>query len=143
VPNGGSTRRSGPVARILDRLSESRVSLATFLGQARGLELEGDALRITVGASQGFLRNALELPENLASIREAATAVLGRPIEVQVAGPAGAQPGGSAGTPVLPAGEGEPGSRREALIGQALKDPAVRAAMEAFKGQIVNIREGS
>ena len=140
-PAQRNSQKTGPVGRILDRLAETRVSLATFLGQARGLELEGDALRITAGASQGFLRNALELPENLASIREAATAVLGRPIEVLVA--AGAQPGGGPGASDQPAGDAEPGSRREALIGQALKDPAVRAAMEAFKGQIVNVREGS
>ncbi len=155
-PARASSARSGPAARILDRLGETRISLTTILGQARGLELEGDTLTIIVGESQGFLRNSLEQPENLTAIREAAAAVVGRPVQVRVSQGASAShagaadPGAASGAeaggaePSMPAGGAPEGaSRREALIGQALKDPAVRAAMDAFKGQIVNVREGS
>ncbi|HEY3177050.1 MAG TPA: DNA polymerase III subunit gamma/tau [Candidatus Polarisedimenticolia bacterium] len=131
---------SREATRLLQRLSDRKVSLAAFLNQARGLRLEGDAFIVTIQPKQGFIRAALESPENLEVIREEASALLGRPAVVRVeeealaADDLSAVEGGQAGD--------DASRRRERLIDEALKEPAVRAVMDMFKGQIVDIREG-
>jgi DNA polymerase-3 subunit gamma/tau len=149
-PAGGATPPSGraaaprgtasrEVARLLERISERKVSLATFLDQARAIALEDDTFVVTIQPKQGFIRSALESEENLAVIREEASAVLGRPAQIRVAeeAPPADDLADVAGQQI-----GDDASRRrERLISEALKEPAVRAAMDMFKGQIVDIRE--
>jgi hypothetical protein len=115
------------------------MSLATFLGQARGITIEGDTVVISVAEKQGFLRNALDSPENLAVIQEEAGAALGRPMQVRVAQEA---PPSDDLTAVAGRGVDDASSKRERLISEALKEPVVRTMMDLFKGQIVDIREG-
>ena len=115
------------------------MSLATFLGQARSIAIDGDAVVITVAEKQGFLRNALESAENLAVIREEASGAMGRPMEVRVEHEA---PPSDDLTAVAGRAADDASSKRERLINEALKEPVVRTMMDMFKGQIVDIREG-
>jgi len=143
APPPGRPASSGAreITRLLERIAERKVSLATFLGQARGLSIEGDALVVNVAESQGFVKSALESADHLELIRQEAAAVFGRPMEVRVAQetPATDDLTAMAG---LKADEDDASSRRERLINEAMKEPAVRAVMDMFKGQIVDIREG-
>jgi hypothetical protein len=67
---------------------------------------------------------------------------MGRPIEVRVEPEARADADLSA----VAGREGQgsaPLLKRDRLIGEALAEPLVRSVMDLFKGQIVDIREGS
>jgi DNA polymerase-3 subunit gamma/tau len=147
-PRGKSAGGPGPgepspeVSRILDRVAERKLSLATFLQQAPWVHLKDGTLVVSVRERQGFLKTALESSDNLSVLREAAGAVMGRPIEVRVEpeAPADADLSAVAGRE----GQGSaPLLKRERLIGEALAEPLVRSVMDLFKGQIVDIREDS
>ncbi len=143
-PAGGLApgEHSPEVSRILDRIAERKLSLATFLQQAPSAHLKDGTLVVTVRENQGFLKTALESADNLSVLREAAGAVMGRPIEVRVEpeAPSDADLSAVAGRE----GQGSaPLLKRERLIGEALAEPLVRSVMDLFKGQIVDIREGS
>ncbi len=143
-PAGGSApgEHSPEVSRILDRIAEQKLSLATFLQQAPSVHLTDGTLVVTVREKQGFLKTALESADNLSVLREAAGAVMGRTIEVRVEpeAPSDADLSAVAGRE----GQGSaPLLKRERLIGEALAEPLVRSVMDLFKGQIVDIREGS
>lgn len=131
---------SRDVTRILERIGERKLSLATFLNQARGVTLEDDTLVVTIQQRQGFIRSALESPETVAVIQEEASAILGRPAQVRLAEEA---PPSDDLTQVAGEGPADDSSRRrDRLINEALKEPAVRSIMDMFKGQIVDIKEG-
>jgi hypothetical protein len=113
-----------------------KISLRTFLEAASGIEVLEDRVRIAFGPRQGFFRESLTTEESLAILREAARDATGSDLSIEIAAEAPA-----AG----PAAEAEAGGtqgRRERLIQQALSRPGVRRLMEAFGGQIVDIREG-
>jgi len=135
-PAGGSRE----VDRIMARIGERKVSLATFLTQARGLRIDGDALVVTIAEKQGFLRSALEAADSIALIEEEASAVLARParIRVEVEAPASDDLASLADE----SNGNEVTRKRDRLINEALKEPVVRTVMDMFKGRIVDIREG-
>jgi hypothetical protein len=125
---------------VLERVSARRMSAGTFLGQASGLRFEGDELVVAVQRKQVFVKTALESAENLALIREEASAVLGRPatVRVEVEAPPGDDLARLAAEPET---GNDASRRRERLLNEALQEPSVRAVMDLFKGQIVDIRE--
>jgi len=140
APPPGRPSGSRDIARLLERIGERRLSLTTFLGQARGISIQQDAVVITVGDKQGFVKNALSGADNLDVIREEAAAVFGRPMDVRIAHDG---PPSDDLTEVADrrAGDGAP-NKRDRLIDEAMNEPVVRTVMEMFKGQIVDIREG-
>ena len=104
------------------------------------MTLEDDTLVVTIQQRQGFIRSALESPETVALIQEEASAILGRPAQVRLAEEA---PPSDDLTQVAGEGSADDSSRRrDRLINEALKEPAVRSVMDMFKGQIVDIKEG-
>ena len=133
--------RDGTVERILAVLGERKVSLATFLQQARGLRLQDDTLVVTIQDKQAFLRTALDTSENLELIRQAVSTVLGKPAQARLE--TEAPPVGDLTEIAGQETGADPARRRERLIGEAMKEPLVRTVMDMFKGQIVDIREGS
>ena len=66
--------------------------------------------------------------------------MLGRPIDVRLAHET--PPSDDLAAVADRESGNETSSRRERLIDEALKEPAVRTVMDMFKGQIVDIREG-
>jgi hypothetical protein len=137
--DGPAAAMDGFAQQLLERVTEKKVSLGTFLGQASALAAEGDALVITVSERQAFLQDALQTPENVALLQAEAAAVAGRALRMRI----------RIETPVSDdlaaiAGQEAPGSepsRRDRLIEDALKEPVVRTVMDMFKGRIVDIRE--
>src|SRR5262249_40861582 len=112
-----------------------------FLGQASSLRFEGDQLVVGIQAKHAFVKTALESPDALSLITEEASAMQGRPVSVRLEID-GAPSDDLARLATEPRdGNGE-GRRRDRLLDEALKEPAVRAVMDLFKGQIVDIREG-
>ncbi len=125
--------------RLIEVVWQKKVSLAAFLQQARSIRCDGDAVIVAVTGKQAFLRSAIEAPDSLDVLREAAAALLGRPVRVRVE--AEAPPSDDLSAAAAGAAAEQPARRREALLGEALKDPLVRAAMDLFKGQVVDIKE--
>ncbi|MGH9869133.1 MAG: DNA polymerase III subunit gamma/tau [Candidatus Polarisedimenticolia bacterium] len=127
--------------RVVELVGERRMSVATFLRQASSIRFEADALVVGIQRKQIFVKTALESAETLTLIREEASRVLGRSASVRVEVEA---PPSDDLTQI--AAEPSPGNdvsrRREKLLDEAMKEPAVRAVMDLFKGQIVDIREG-
>ena len=102
--------------------------------------MDDDTLVVTIQQRQGFIRSALETPETVELIKQEITAVLGRPAQVRLAEEA---PPSDDLTQVAGEGSADEGPRRrDRLINEALKEPAVRSVMDMFKGQIVDIKEG-
>jgi len=134
----GLAEGGGSVPRILERISARRLSLGTFLGQANGIRIEGDSLVIPVAARQAFLKAALESEDNVRIIVEETAAALGSPLAVKVVQEAPATDDLSA---LAQRGGDSGGNGRDRLIEEALKEPAVKAVMDKFKGRIVDIRE--
>ncbi|HKY32992.1 MAG TPA: hypothetical protein VJV23_10675, partial [Candidatus Polarisedimenticolia bacterium] len=128
---------------VLERVTQRRMSAATFLAQAAGVRLEGDDMVISVLQKQVFVKTALESPETIALLRDEASAAAGRPVGVRVEV---ASPPSDDLSDVAAAAGSEPvnetARRREQLLDEAMKEPVVRAVMDLFKGQIVDIREG-
>ena len=130
---------NGFAQALLERVTEKKVSLGTFLGQAHGIAVEGESLVIMVSERQGFLMTAFQTPENAALLQAEASAIAGRTLRISV----------KHETPVSDdlaaiAGQDASGSgvsRRDRLIEDALKEPVVRTVMDMFKGRIVDIRE--
>ena len=130
---------NGFAQALLERVTEKKVSLGTFLGQAHGIAVEGESLVIMVSERQGFLTTAFQTPENAALLQAEASAIAGRTLKISV----------KHETPVSDdlaaiAGQDASGSgvsRRDRLIEDALKEPVVRTVMDMFKGRIVDIRE--
>jgi len=130
---------NGFAQALLERVTEKKVSLGTFLGQAHGIAVEGESLVIMVSERQGFLMTAFQTPENAALLQAEASAIAGRSLKISV----------KHETPVSDdlaaiAGQDASGSgvsRRDRLIEDALKEPVVRTVMDMFKGRIVDIRE--
>ncbi len=132
--------RKRELERILARISERKVSLATFLSQARGMRLEGDTVVVTMVEKQGFLRSALESADNVSLIEEEASAVFSRPATLRLEFEA---PASDDLASIADAETGNEASRKhDRLINEALKEPVVRTVMDMFKGRIVDIREG-
>ena len=130
---------NGFAQALLERVTEKKVSLGTFLGQAHGIAVEGESVVIMVSERQGFLMTAFQTPENAALLQAEASAIAGRTLKISV----------KHETPVSDdlaaiAGQDASGSgvsRRDRLIEDALKEPVVRTVMDMFKGRIVDIRE--
>ena len=131
--------RGQQVSHIIERIAQHKVSLATFLQQAKSIRVDGSTVVVTVLEKQGFLKTALESNENRATVSEAATAVLGRPAEVRV--DIQAPPSDDLARLAQDTAK-EPGNQRERLINEAMKEPLVRTVMDMFKGQIIDVREG-
>ncbi len=131
---------AGPiVSHILERIAREKVSVATFLQQARSIRVDGSTVVVTLLEKQGFLKTALESEENQAILREAATAVLGSPAQVKVEVDA---PASDDLAMLARQNDKNTESHRERLINEAMKEPLVRTVMDMFKGQIIDVREG-
>jgi hypothetical protein len=108
-------------------LSQSRPSLAQALRGARA-RLDGEALVLEVAADfAGFAGTHLE------EYRELAAKAVGRPLKIRV----------EAGVPA-PAEEAPPSPvevKRQRLMKEAAREPAVQEALDLFDGRIVDVRE--
>ncbi len=131
--------QDGFAQRLLERVTDRKVSLGTFLAQAPLIAAEGESLVITVSERQAFLQAALQTPENVALLQAEASALAGRPltISIRLETPVSDDLAAIAGQDASGAGL----SRRDRLIEDALKEPVVRTVMDMFKGRIVDIRE--
>jgi DNA polymerase-3 subunit gamma/tau len=130
--NGGPDWRD----RLLAAAQSRRLSLRTFLAGADRIRLNGDSVEVFVSASQRFFREGLESPENMALLREAAAEVEGRPMNVSIRVE---ENGGDGSEPARAAPAGP--AKRESLLRTALSRPGVKMVMDAFSGQIVDIKE--
>lgn len=111
--------------------------MRTFLEGAREIRAAGDSLRVVFSPKQVFFRQSLSTPESQALLEEAAAEAIGRTLSVEVISAEGGNANGAAAAPVASGGQ----RRREDLIQEAMKRPQVKLVMDAFRGQIVNIRD--
>jgi DNA polymerase-3 subunit gamma/tau len=138
-----ATTRTGLVAsfreQFLKGVQSRKMSLRTFLEGARSLNLDGEKLEVVLGGNQSFFRQGLESAANRELIQNVATELLGRPIKMTVTIDADG-PTGSSGA-ASPAGAPRPAGKREILMQKALSEPGVKLVMDAFGGQIVDIKK--
>jgi DNA polymerase III gamma/tau subunit len=127
--------------RFVRAVQARKISLRTFLEAAGRIEVLEDRIQVEFTPRQSFFRESLSTPESQAILREAAREAVGRAMEIEVT--AGTAPA----TGSLPSGAadvaGGAQGRRERLIQEALSRPGVKMVMDAFGGQIVDIRESS
>jgi DNA polymerase III subunit gamma/tau len=114
---------SGDLVAAMLELAQTRPSLREPLRAANG-RLEGDTLALEVGAD---FRAFAEL--HLDEYGKLAGQAAGRPVKVRLAG---------ASEPAPPSAAEE---RRQKLIGEASKEPAVQEALDLFNGKVVDVRE--
>ncbi len=138
-PPAAGTPDSDLLERFLKAVQARKISLRTFLEAAGRIQVLDDRIRVEFAPRQSFFRESLATPESRAILREAALEAAGRTLEIEVA--AGAAPAAESQASVAtdPAGAGQ--GRRERLIQEALSRPGVKMVMDAFGGQIVDIRE--
>ena len=130
-PLSAASRTSGvsasdPIERIKSSLEQRRkMMLVSALEHAERIDLVGDSLRIEYSPEHTIFKKNIEAKENRKTIEDVAREVLGRAISVAAA------VGGQA---VL-----EPTGDRESLKARAEADPAVRAVVKTFRGEIVDV----
>jgi DNA polymerase-3 subunit gamma/tau len=121
---------AGAILQAMLAHAQSRPSLAQALRSARVHE-EGDALVLEV-APDYFAMASMHAEE----YRELARKASGRPLKVKIAA-AAAEPG-PAGAETAPA----PADRKkEKLLEEASREPAVQEALDLFGGRVVDVRE--
>jgi hypothetical protein len=109
--------------------SVQKASLEPVLLSLNGAELRGDVVTLDPGTVNEFFRR--QIRENLPLVAHAATAVVGRPVRVQLGQelPQAAADAPAANTPVS-------GSRDEALLERLQREPVIRSFLDVFPGPV-------
>lgn len=123
------------IAALVRHFKDKDPRFARFLDLARSLTLEGD--KLIAALEPGIAFDELKEPESEKRIGEAALAVLGRAIALQVVvaapGPPTAKKAAKAEPPADPA-------QLRAMRSKALEDPVVRQALDLFGGEVVEVK---
>jgi DNA polymerase-3 subunit gamma/tau len=122
--------RDGDTLQKLKQALEAnrKTMLATDLEQAERVWVEGNKLRISYGPDAVKIKSTVEKPNSLKFIQEACVEVLGKKLDIAV----------TIGSDVLsapvPAAARAPEDRPE-------NRPAVRALVERFQGEVIEVKE--
>lgn len=143
APDGSPSAAGTPGGDLLERFLKAvqarKISLRTFLEAAGRIQVLDDRIRVEFAPRQSFFRESLSTPESRAILKGAALEASGHPMEIEVGAAASSPAESQDSTAAEPAGAGQ--GRRERLIQEALSRPGVKMVMDAFGGQIVDIRE--
>ncbi len=146
--SGGS--EMAHVEAILRRVHEERAALGGFLGQASWVEIRDGALQIAFLEKHAFFREKVQGREAADYLRRIAHEVTGRDLVVQVsvsspAPTAMPAPAATARAAIAEAAqaatvEAEPEeTRKRRLRDEAMREPAMKALLETFGGEIVDV----
>ena len=123
----------GAEAILAAMIVEARPSLANAL-RASSATQAGDELTLAVSPDfQGFAR------EHEGDYRDLARKVTGRPMKVQIAATAAPASATASAAPFAPK---EDDMKKQRLIADASREPAVQEALDLFNGKVVDVREG-
>jgi DNA polymerase-3 subunit gamma/tau len=141
------------VTRLLER---KKRSLATLLGEAKGVTLEGDRLIVMLENGTTFARSTLDDPEHRRLVAVAAAEAFGRPLTVEYRFQSSSPASTGSDSTQLTTGQGElPQPPRSGEAHRKPRDPQqmassdqealrrhpmVRRAVELFDGQVVRVR---
>jgi hypothetical protein len=121
------------VLKAMVAQAQTRPSLATPLRAARARE-EGDVLVLEFAPD--FFRLA---DEHADEYRELARKASGRPLKVKIVSAAAAP--ASAATAGAETETSSPERKRQRLLEEAAREPAVQEALDLFGGRVVDVRE--
>jgi DNA polymerase III subunit gamma/tau len=113
----------------------SKASLEPVIHSLGGAELNGDVVVLNPGTITEFYRR--QIRENLPVIVQAASAVLGRPVRVQIGSEASRTPSPEVPMPSrspLPAAE--PKDEKNDLMDRVQKEPVIRSFLDVFPGPV-------
>lgn len=106
----------------------AKESLQSILGEVASAEVKGDAVIIDVGSVNAFYRQ--QIRENLPAIAQAASAVLGRPVMIDL----GEEPRGEH---VAAAAVSQPRVvARDDILEKARQEPVVQSFLDVFPGPV-------
>ena len=132
TPSPSSESRPDVKAAVLSSIRESnKVFFGMVIAQAQKVELEGDALVFTFGATHKTLKTQLEAKRGW--VEQLAQAAAGRKIAVLT------KEGAAAAAPVP--GEAEGAARKADLRARAKSAPSVQAVLDVFGGEIEDVEE--
>jgi hypothetical protein len=123
---------------LIDGVNAARPMLGALLEKTATIAIDGSAIVIGFGASDGGMRRMLLAADNLRSIEQIATKTFGRALAVKVLEPderdaAAARP--SASPSAVAKGESQ-----QELAERARKDPVVRRLISEFGASVVDVR---
>lgn len=133
-------RLSKEWSSLVEKVSATNPILRACLKDARLSSVQGDCVRITFDPEFASSRDKLNVPRNLVLLQKAIEKVARRPMRIEL----------TVGDPVAPVKENavetpqEPGTAPNRAAGAKrdwTKEEAVRRAIEAFNGEIADIRE--
>ncbi len=127
------------IAALLKHLREREPRLARWLDCATVLKIDGSTLAASLEPGMAF--DELKEPESARILRDAASAVIGRGLELELSR---AESGGTAAAGKKPAkakpeAPADPAAAR-AMRSRALEDPVVKQALDLFGGEVVDVR---
>ena len=132
TPSPSSESRPDVKAAVLSSIRESnKVFFGMVIAQAQKVELEGDALVFTFGATHKTLKTQLEAKRGW--VEQLAQAAAGRKIAVLT------KEGAAAAAPEP--GEAEGAARKADLRARAKSAPSVQAVLDVFGGEIEDVEE--
>jgi DNA polymerase-3 subunit gamma/tau len=105
-----------------------RESLQSILGEVASAQEKGDAVIIDVGSVNAFYRQ--QIRENLPAIAQAASAVLGRPVKIDL----GEEPRGEHAAAAV--ASQQPVVTRGDILEKARQEPIVQSFLDVFPGPV-------
>jgi len=130
VPPAGSSLEERWSA-VLERLRESKGSVAAFLKVATPVETGEDRITLEFAKESGFHRQQLELPGNREVVEAAIRSVMGSRIRVSFMTREAAPREKAAAAPP---------DRQSELAAKAREDPLVQRVCDTFQGRVVHVR---
>lgn len=111
----------GPVAALMTALNEESIGLYNHLTMATSIQLEEGQLIIRFPAAKHYYARQVQEEENLSRLSQAATAIAGKKIGIDI--------------------ELEGGGQQEAEIVDPLADPRVKTFLDRFPGKVIVDRD--
>jgi len=143
-------------ARIKQVLEGKKRSLAALLEEAKGVQVESEALIVTLENGTPFARSTLDDAENRRLMAAAAAEAFGRHLKVEYRFQNRSNPLGVSGSTQLTTGQGEPiqpsmprpretaspeGPVTPSDQGALRRHPLVQKAVELFGGEVIRVSE--
>jgi DNA polymerase-3 subunit gamma/tau len=125
---------------VVERMATEHPNIGAFLEMGSLVGIEGTSVTIGYPASASFALGRMQKDENLRLVTEICAELAGRPVRVRVVELAEGEKAGPSMAEIRAARERD---QKRALLEQARSHPVVKQALDAFGGELVEVRQAS